>query len=212
MSSILEKYNSRADEINSLLCVGLDSELEKLPMTLAAASNPQFEFNKNIIEQTHEFTSSYKLNIAFYESRGEPGIEELKMTVEYLKQNHPDIMVICDAKRADIGNTNRGYVHAIFDDMGFDAFCAISLAFNRAASTSFSLIVTGIVAACTRSRFVSSTSTFGNISPKNRAPGITVVMYSKNKISHPIIIPKSHTNICSEKKYGRWLFPAWGIK
>ncbi len=121
MSSILEKYNSRADEINSLLCVGLDSELEKLPMELAAALNPQFEFNKNIIEQTHEFTSSYKFNIAFYESRGEPGLEDLKMTVEYLKQKHPDIMIICDAKRADIGNTNRGYVHAIFEDMGFDA-------------------------------------------------------------------------------------------
>jgi len=121
MSTVLDKYNSRADEINSLLCVGLDSELAKLPEKFKSASLPQFEFNKFIIEQTHEFTSCYKLNIAFYEARGEPGLRELKMTMDYLHQQHPDIMTICDAKRADIGNTNRGYVEEILDWLGFDA-------------------------------------------------------------------------------------------
>lgn len=117
----IEKFNSRADEINSLLCVGLDSELSKLPERFISSLNPQFEFNKYIIEQTHEFSASYKLNIAFYESRGEQGIRELKLTIEYLNQNHPEIFTICDAKRADIGNTNKGYVEEIFDWFGFDA-------------------------------------------------------------------------------------------
>ena len=121
MSIILDKYNSRADEINSLLCVGLDSELARLPEKFKAAQFPQFEFNKFIIEQTHEFTACYKMNIAFYEARGEEGFRELKMTMDYLRQQHPDIMTICDAKRADIGNTNRGYVEEILDWLGFDA-------------------------------------------------------------------------------------------
>lgn len=118
---ILDKYNSRADDVNSLLCIGLDSELAKLPEKFKSADLPQFEFNKFIIEQTHEFTACYKLNIAFYEARGEQGLRELKMTMDYLRDQHPDIMTICDAKRADIGNTNRGYVESILDQRGFDA-------------------------------------------------------------------------------------------
>lgn len=121
MSIVLEKYNARVSETNSLLCVGLDSELAKLPERFQKTENPQFEFNKYIIEQTNEFTSSYKLNIAFYEARGEQGLRELKMTAEYLQKNHPDIFTICDAKRADIGNTNRGYIEEVFDWFGFDA-------------------------------------------------------------------------------------------
>ena len=117
----IEKYNQRAKKINSLLCVGLDSDFEKLPEKFKAMENPQFEFNKWIIEETHEFASTFKMNIAFYEARGDKGIRELKMTMEYLIKNHPDIFTICDCKRADIGNTNQGYVSSLFDWFNFDA-------------------------------------------------------------------------------------------
>jgi orotidine-5'-phosphate decarboxylase len=80
-----------------------------------------FEFGKWMIERTHEFAAAFKPNMAFYEARGVLGLEELERTIEYLRAEHPEIVTICDAKRADIGNTNRGYVTAIFDTMGFDA-------------------------------------------------------------------------------------------
>jgi orotidine-5'-phosphate decarboxylase len=118
---VIDKYNSRADKASSLVCVGLDSDFSKLPGQFKSLPNPQFEFNKWIIEQTHEFVSSYKPNITFYEARGEAGIKELKMTMEHLQANHPDIFTICDCKRADIGNTNLGYVESLFDWFGFDA-------------------------------------------------------------------------------------------
>jgi orotidine-5'-phosphate decarboxylase len=117
----VEKYNQRAKKIDSLLCVGLDSDFEKLPERFKSLPNPQFEFNKWIIDETHEYAAAYKPNIAFYEARGDQGIRELKMTADYLKENHPDIFIICDAKRGDIGNTNEGYVHSILDWLGFDA-------------------------------------------------------------------------------------------
>lgn len=118
---IIDKYNQRARAINSLLCVGLDSDFEKLPDRFKAMENPQFEFNKYIISETHELASAFKLNTAFYEARGGEGIRELQMTMEYLQKNHPNIFTICDAKRADIGNTNNGYVAFVFDWLGFDA-------------------------------------------------------------------------------------------
>jgi len=122
--SPLDKYNTRAKKINSLLCVGLDSDFEKIPdrpQKFKSLEFPQFEFNKWIIEETHEFVAAYKPNIAFYEARGDQGMKELKMTMDYLIKNHPDIFTILDAKRADIGNTNNGYVTSIFDWLGFDA-------------------------------------------------------------------------------------------
>ncbi len=115
------KFEERAKKINSLVCVGLDSDFSKLPERFLKMSESQFEFNKWIIEETAEFTASYKLNSAFYEARGEKGIHELKLTMEFLQKNHPDIFTILDAKRADIGNTNNGYVASIFDWLGFDA-------------------------------------------------------------------------------------------
>jgi len=117
---IIEKYNSRAEKAKSLLCVGLDPDFDKLPQEFKNKDNPQFEFNKWIIDQTAEFVAAYKPNIASYEVRGEAGIKELKMTSDYLKQNHPDIVSICDAKRADIGYTSGLYAQAIFDSLGFD--------------------------------------------------------------------------------------------
>ncbi len=116
-----KKYDERADAVNSLLCVGLDPDFDKLPERFKEAQFPQFEFNKWIIDETHEFVAAFKPNAAFYEARGPKGWDELKMTIDYITTEHPDIFTILDAKRADIGNTNNGYVSAIFDWLGFDA-------------------------------------------------------------------------------------------
>ncbi len=118
---VIDKYNSRVDKINSIACVGIDADFEKLPPKFLKAQFPQFEFNKYIIDTTHEFAAAFKANIAFYEARGEQGMHELKLTMDYLREKHPDVFTICDAKRADIGNTNRGYVSSILDWLGFDA-------------------------------------------------------------------------------------------
>ena len=78
-------------------------------------------FNQWIIDSTHPFTSAYKPNIAFYEARGAEGWRDLQQTVDYLRANHPDILIICDAKRCDNSTSNMGYVTAIFDQLGCDA-------------------------------------------------------------------------------------------
>lgn len=121
MVNFTDKYRARARAINSLLCVGLDSELSKLPPQFADSKTPQFDFNRAIIDATHEFTAAYKPNAAFYEARGEQGLHDLKLTMDYLQTRHPNIPTIYDAKRADIGYSNNGYVAAIFDWLGFDA-------------------------------------------------------------------------------------------
>lgn len=118
---IIEKYNARVDKVNSLLCVGLDSDISHIPGEFASKEEPQFAFNRFIIEQTHEYASSYKINTAFYEARGSQGFAELKKTVDYLAQEYPDIVTICDAKRGDIGSTSEAYARAVFDYFGFDA-------------------------------------------------------------------------------------------
>src|SRR6185503_15785244 len=116
-----QKFDQRADVINSLLCVGLDPDIRKLPEQFKTAAYPQFEFNKWIIDQTAEFTAAFKPNIASYEVQGDQGWKELKMTIEYLRKNHPDIFTICDAKRADIDYTSELYAKAILDNLDFDA-------------------------------------------------------------------------------------------
>ena len=121
MNSILEKYNRRVDAINSLLCVGLDAESSRIPHRFNQSNAPQFEFNKWLIDQTAEYSAAYKPNMAFYEARGAQGLTELHQTMEYLQKNYPDILTICDAKRADIGSTNEAYARAIFDELGFDS-------------------------------------------------------------------------------------------
>lgn len=119
--TFLEKYNQRVDQVNSLLCVGLDSDLAKIPDQFKSMEYPQFAFNQWIIDQTHQYVSAYKPNSAFYEARGDRGLHELRLTTAYLKEKYPTIALILDAKRADIGSTNEGYVTAIFDWLGFDA-------------------------------------------------------------------------------------------
>lgn len=121
MGTILEKYNARAEAVGSLLCVGLDVDFARIPERFRAAQYPQFEFGKWVADQTAGYAAAFKPNTAFYEARGAQGWAELKMTVEYLRSEHSEVVTICDAKRADIGNTNQGYVAAVFDEMGFDA-------------------------------------------------------------------------------------------
>src|SRR6266498_1426506 len=115
------KLDSLIQKNNSLVCVGLDSDVAKLPETFKTKENPQFEFNKAIIDATHDLVSCYKINSAFYEARGDKGIGELKMTCDYLHQMYPDIPIILDAKRADIGNTNNGYINFAFNYLNTDA-------------------------------------------------------------------------------------------
>ncbi|MGB7341820.1 MAG: orotidine-5'-phosphate decarboxylase [Phototrophicaceae bacterium] len=119
--SMIDKYNARVDTANSLLCIGLDSNIKRLPEQFLTMDYPQFEFNKWIIEQTHAYVAAYKPNMAFYEARGAQGLVELQMTMDFLCEQYPDIYTICDAKRADIGSTNDAYASAIFDELGFDA-------------------------------------------------------------------------------------------
>jgi orotidine-5'-phosphate decarboxylase len=105
----------------SFLCVGLDTEIDKIPVFLKKEKDPVFEFNKRIINATHKFTVAYKPNLAFYESNGKDGWKSLESTVRYIKKKHPDIFVIADAKRGDIGNTSRMYAKAFFENLPFDA-------------------------------------------------------------------------------------------
>ncbi len=119
--NIIEKYNQRADAVNSLVCVGLDIDYGKLPARFDNEAQPLLAFNQWLIDETHPYTAAYKLNVAFYEALGVTGIKQLKRTTDYLRENHPDIMVIADAKRGDIGHTNQAYVRAIFDELGADA-------------------------------------------------------------------------------------------
>lgn len=105
----------------SFLCVGLDSDPELFPDILKNEQYPIFEFNKAIIRATAQYTVAYKPNLAFYEAEGIEGIKQLNMTLEFLKKEYPQIMVIADAKRGDIGNTARRYAKAFFEQMQFDA-------------------------------------------------------------------------------------------
>ncbi len=119
--SFQTKLDQSISKNNSLVCVGLDSEISKLPESIKNKENPQFEFNKAIIDATHDLVCAYKPNTAFYEAYGDRGVRELKMTCDYLNENYPDIPVILDAKRADIGNTNNGYIKFAYEYLGVDA-------------------------------------------------------------------------------------------
>ena len=108
-------------EKKSFLCVGLDSDSSKLPECLKDSKDPVFEFNKRIIDSTHDIVVAYKPNVAFYECDGVGGWNSLIKTVNYIKENYPDIFVIADAKRGDIGNTSKMYAKAFLENMPFDA-------------------------------------------------------------------------------------------
>lgn len=105
----------------SFLCVGLDSEIDKIPAFLLDTQDPVFEFNKRIIDATWKYSVAYKPNVAFYECLGAKGWQSLESTVNYIKEKYPDIFVIADAKRGDIGNTSKMYAKAFLENMPFDA-------------------------------------------------------------------------------------------
>jgi len=105
----------------SFLCVGLDTDIKKIPAFLLDTTDPIFAFNKEIIDATARYTVAYKPNLAFYESEGLEGWRSLEKTVHYLHENYPDIFLIGDAKRGDIGNTSSMYAKAFFEKMKFDA-------------------------------------------------------------------------------------------
>lgn len=111
---LIEEINRKA----SFLCVGLDSDLAKIPQHLLDFEDPLFEFNKQVIDATKDFCVAYKPNIAFYECLGEKGWETLKKTLDYIPEN---IFTIADAKRGDIGNTSKYYAKTFFEYLNFDS-------------------------------------------------------------------------------------------
>ena len=105
----------------SFLCVGLDTDINKIPQELLALEDPIFEFNKQSISKTAPYAGAYKPNTAFYEVYGAKGWQSLERTLQYLRINHPDVFVIADAKRGDIGNTSANYAKAFFNTLKADA-------------------------------------------------------------------------------------------
>ncbi|MDO8660109.1 MAG: orotidine-5'-phosphate decarboxylase [Candidatus Parcubacteria bacterium] len=116
-----QKLNNIIKKNNSLLCIGLDPDLEKIPKNILKTKNPIFEFNKKIIDTTHDLVCVYKPNIAFYEAYGIDGLNQLKQTIEYIKKSYPEIPILLDAKRADIPNTSNMYAKAFFEYWDIDA-------------------------------------------------------------------------------------------
>ncbi|MCC8199987.1 MAG: orotidine-5'-phosphate decarboxylase [Tannerellaceae bacterium] len=105
----------------SFLCIGLDTDIKKIPQHLLSEEDPIFAFNQAIIDATAAYCIAYKPNLAFYESSGVKGMLSLEKTVAYIKEKYPDQFIIADAKRGDIGNTSEMYARSFFDHMQVDA-------------------------------------------------------------------------------------------
>ena len=105
----------------SFLCVGLDTDIKKIPAHLLTEKNPIVAFNRAIIDATAQYAVAYKPNLAFYESLGAEGWNALEETVAYIQKNYPDQLIIADAKRGDIGNTSQLYARSFFEHLGVDA-------------------------------------------------------------------------------------------
>lgn len=112
---------SQIKQKTSFLCIGLDTDLDKIPKHLLEEEDPIFSFNKAIIDATHQFCVAYKPNIAFYEAYGLNGWKSLERTMEYLNAEYPEVFTIADAKRGDIGNTSTRYAKAFFETLNFDS-------------------------------------------------------------------------------------------
>lgn len=117
----IQKLIQQIEKKKSMLCVGLDVDLNKIPKHLLSLEDPIFEFNKAIINATQEYCIAYKPNIAFYEAYGIKGWQALKKTIDYLNEFYPEQFTIADAKRGDIGNTSTMYAKAFFEDLNFDS-------------------------------------------------------------------------------------------
>ena len=115
------QLHNQIKEKGSYLCIGLDPEYNRIPKFLLDAEYPLFEFNKLIIKATADLVVAYKPNLAFYESLGTAGWMSLELTVSFIRSNYPELFLIADAKRGDIGNTSRLYASAFFNHIDFDA-------------------------------------------------------------------------------------------
>lgn len=116
-----EELYSNIMRKRSFLCVGLDTDIKKIPAHLMDSDDPVFEFNKAIIDATAPYCIAYKPNLAFYEGAGIKGIQSLYKTLDYLRTNYPDQFIIADAKRGDIGNTAALYARSFFEEMDVDS-------------------------------------------------------------------------------------------
>ena len=116
-----EQLIGQIKQKQSFLCVGLDTEIEKLPQHLKNTELPLFEFNRRIIDVTHDLVIAYKPNVAFYECLGPSGWHQLELTISHIRRNYPEILIIADAKRGDIGNTSRKYAETFFGRLNCDA-------------------------------------------------------------------------------------------
>ena len=105
----------------SFLCVGLDTDIKKIPAHLLSDEDPIFAFNKAIIDATADYCIAYKPNLAFYESMGVRGWISFEKTIKYLKEKYPDQFIIADAKRGDIGNTSAMYARSFFEELNIDS-------------------------------------------------------------------------------------------
>lgn len=105
----------------SFLCIGLDTDIRKIPQHLLDEDDPIFAFNQKIIDATVHLCIAYKPNLAFYESMGSFGIQSFEKTVDYLQKRYPEIFIIADAKRGDIGNTGEMYARSFFEHLKVDA-------------------------------------------------------------------------------------------
>ncbi|MBR3478766.1 MAG: orotidine-5'-phosphate decarboxylase [Bacteroidaceae bacterium] len=108
-------------EKQTFLCVGLDTDIKKIPQHLLHEEDPIYSFNRAIIDATAPYCVAYKPNLAFYECGGLNGWKSLDKTIHYLRENYPHHLIIADAKRGDIGNTSKMYARCFFEEMGVDA-------------------------------------------------------------------------------------------
>lgn len=143
-----QKLNAATNKNNSLLCVGLDPVIEKLPKKLQKDKHPLFAFNKYIIDQTYDMVCAYKPNSAFYEALGSDGIYQLQQTIKYIHNQYNSLPVILDAKRGDIGSTNEGYTRFAFDYLNVDALTVMPYMGIESLEIFFNQTGRGIIVGC----------------------------------------------------------------
>ena len=117
----LNKLEQNIISKKTFLCLGLDTDIDKIPKHLLSYDDPVFEFNKSMVDKLSKKIAAVKINTAFYEARGTDGWNSLGKTIKHIKEYHPDLFTIADAKRADIGNTSKMYARAFFEKMQFDS-------------------------------------------------------------------------------------------
>lgn len=115
-----EKFTTRSNQLQSLLCLGLDPEWEKLPASIKTSDKPLFTFCKEIVDATHDIVVSYKPNIAFFERFGFRGIEQFENLVGHITSNYPHVSIVADVKRGDLANTAKEYAKYYFGDLKVD--------------------------------------------------------------------------------------------